>query len=154
MSVCLNFEVWENLGSLSPVKSGKLYRAIRFPSVFGSCNWKMLLVKSWDHMDPFWKIYDSLSSKSYFYYHFPFFWFFTECSRDFCFYVKTIKFNRFHNGKTFLFHASFKLVSLKRKIKNISPCAIHSNNISETLILFEYFRNMYPCHWRLNRYFL
>ena len=28
---------------------------------------------------------------------------------------------------------------------NISG-AIHSNNISEILILFEYFRNMYPCH--------
>ena len=25
---------------------------------------------------------------------------------------------------------------------------IHSNNISEILILFEYFRNMYPCHRR------
>ena len=30
---------------------------------------------------------------------------------------------------------------------NISG-AIHSNNVSEILILFEYFRNMYPCHWR------
>ena len=30
---------------------------------------------------------------------------------------------------------------------NISG-AIHSNNISEILILFEYFRNMYPCHRR------
>ena len=28
---------------------------------------------------------------------------------------------------------------------NISG-AIHSNNISEILILIEYFRNMYPCH--------
>ena len=25
---------------------------------------------------------------------------------------------------------------------------IHSNNISEILALFEYFRNMYPCHRR------
>ena len=31
---------------------------------------------------------------------------------------------------------------------NISV-ATHSNNISEILILFEYFRNMYPCHRRL-----
>ena len=31
---------------------------------------------------------------------------------------------------------------------NISG-AIHSNNISEILILSEYFRNMYPCHGRL-----
>ena len=32
---------------------------------------------------------------------------------------------------------------------NISG-AIHSNNILEILILFEYFRNMYPCHWHFN----
>ena len=25
---------------------------------------------------------------------------------------------------------------------------IHSNNISEILIVFEYCRNMYPCHMR------
>ena len=31
---------------------------------------------------------------------------------------------------------------------NISG-AIHSNNISEILILFEYFRNLYPSHRRL-----
>ena len=30
---------------------------------------------------------------------------------------------------------------------NISG-AIHGNNISEILISFEYFRNMYPCHRR------
>ena len=74
--------------------------------------------------------------------------------------VKTTKFNRFHNRKTFLFHVSLKLVWLKRRIKNISPHsffskkvlfynisgAIHRNNISEILILFEYFRNMYPWH--------
>ena len=28
--------------------------------------------------------------------------------------------------------------------------AIHSNDFSEILILFEYFRNMYPCHRRLS----
>ena len=80
--------------------------------------------------------------------------------------VKTIKFNRFHNRKTFLFHASFNLVWLKREIKNISfinyswkkklfyniSGAIHSNNISETLILLEYFRNMYPCHRRFRKH--
>ena len=33
---------------------------------------------------------------------------------------------------------------------NISG-AIHSNNISEILILFEYFQNMYPCHRRLKK---
>ena len=30
--------------------------------------------------------------------------------------------------------------------------AIHSNNISEILILFAYFRNMYPCHRCLRQY--
>ena len=33
---------------------------------------------------------------------------------------------------------------------NISG-AIQSNNISEILILFEYFGNMYPCHRRLRK---
>ena len=28
--------------------------------------------------------------------------------------------------------------------------AIHSNKISEILMLFEYFRNMYPCHRRFS----
>ena len=74
--------------------------------------------------------------------------------------VKTIKLNRFYNRKTFLFYISFKLVWLKREIKNIFLInhswkkilfhnisgAIHSNNISEILILFEYFRNIYSCH--------
>ena len=106
------------MGSLSLVKSGKLYHTFRFPPVFGSCNSKMLLVKSWDNMDPFWKIYDSLSSKSYFYYHISFLLTFSQnVTRGFCFDVKTIKFNRFHNWKTFLFHVSFKLVWLKREIK-------------------------------------
>ena len=36
---------------------------------------------------------------------------------------------------------------MKKIFYNISG-AIHSNNVSEILILFEYFRNMYPCHWR------
>ena len=36
----------------------------------------------------------------------------------------------------------------KKVFRNISG-ATHSNNISEILIYFEYFRNMYPCH----RYF-
>ena len=35
----------------------------------------MLLLKSWDNMDPFWKIYDSLS-RSHFYYRISFFWLF------------------------------------------------------------------------------
>ena len=34
---------------------------------------------------------------------------------------------------------------------NISG-TIHSNNISEILILLEYFRNMYPCHRRFKQY--
>ena len=33
---------------------------------------------------------------------------------------------------------------------NISG-AIQSNNVSEILILFEYFGNMYPCHRRLGK---
>ena len=43
------------------------------------------------------------------------------------------------------------LIIYEKKILfyNISG-AIHSNNISEILILFEYFRNMYPCHRRFN----
>ena len=36
---------------------------------------------------------------------------------------------------------------------NISG-AIHSNNISEILILFEYFRNMYSCHRHFTKYTL
>ena len=110
---------------LSLVKSGKLNHTFRFPHVFGSCNSKMLLVKSWVKMDLFWKIHDPLSSKSreriYF---FSSGYVFTECyTRFFCnnsFDVKSIKFNRLHNRKTFLFHVSFKLVWLKREIKNIS----------------------------------
>ena len=57
-------------------------------------------------------------TRNKFYYHISFL-------RDFfcnsSFNVKTIKFNRFHNRKTFLFHVSFKLVWLKCEIKNISP---------------------------------
>ena len=36
---------------------------------------------------------------------------------------------------------------------NISD-AIDSNNVSEILILFEYFRNIYPCHRRLKHLLL
>ena len=36
---------------------------------------------------------------------------------------------------------------------NISG-ARHSNNISEILILFEYFRNMYPCHRRFKHIYI
>ena len=71
--------------------------------------------------------------------------------------VKTIECHRFHNRKIFYFTLDW----LKREIKifsslinhekilfhNISG-AIHGNNISEILILFEYFRKMYPCHRR------
>ena len=32
--------------------------------------------------------------------------------------------------------------------------AIDSNNVSEILILFEYFRNIYPCHRRLKHLLL
>ena len=160
------------MGSLSLVKSGKLNYTFRFPLVFGSCNSKMLLVKSWNNMDLFWKIHDSLSSKSQERISIIIFLFFWLVSHDvtpdfFCynsFDVKSIKFNRLHNRKTFLFHVSFKLVWLKREIKifllinyswkkifyNISG-AIHSSNISEILILFEYFRNMYPCHRRFTK---
>ena len=42
---------------LSLVKSGKLYHKFPFPPFFGSCYLKMLLVKSWDNMDPFWTIW-------------------------------------------------------------------------------------------------
>ena len=40
----------------------------------------------------------------------------------------------------------------KKLFYNISD-RIHSNNISEILILFGYFRNMYPCHRRLSLIF-
>ena len=40
----------------------------------------------------------------------------------------------------------------KKLFHNISG-AIHNNNISEILMLFEYFRNMYPCHKRLKQKF-
>ena len=41
---------------------------------------------------------------------------------------------------------------MKKKILfyNISG-VIHSNDISEIFILFQYFRNMYPCHMSLSR---
>ena len=38
---------------LSLVKSGKSYHKFPFPPFFHSCYLKMLLVKSWDNMDPF-----------------------------------------------------------------------------------------------------
>ena len=41
--------------------------------------------------------------------------------------------------------------SWKKELFYISD-AIHSNNISEILILFEYFRNMYPCRKRLKKF--
>ena len=90
-----------------------------------------------------------------FYYHISFLRdFFCNNSFD----TKTIKFNRFQNRKTFLFHVLsnwfewnvkwkiFLLINYswqKILFYNISG-AIHSNNISEILILFEYFRIMYP----------
>ena len=125
----LKFLSLENLGGSSLVKSGKLYPTFRFPPVFGSCNSKILLLTSCDNMDPFWKIYDWLSPKLQEIFSiitFLFFWLFSQnVTRDiFCnnsFDVKTIKFNRFHNRKTFLFHVSFKLVWLKGEIKNIYP---------------------------------
>ena len=121
------------MGSLSLVKSGKLYHTFRFPPVFGSCNSKMLLVKSWDNMDPFWKIYDSLSSKSHFYHrmlHATFLTFFD---------VKIIKFNRFYNRKIFLFHVSFELVWNK---KYFSSLIIHEKKyfifqVRYTAIIFQ-----------------
>ena len=45
------------MGSLSLIKLGKLYHNFPFSPVFGSCNSKMLLVKSWNYMDPFCKIW-------------------------------------------------------------------------------------------------
>ena len=96
------------MGSLSPVKSGKLYYTFRFPPVFGSCNSKMLLVKSWDNMDPFWKIYDSLSSKSYFYYHISFLLTFSQnVTRDF-----------------------FVTIALTSKVQNLIDCTIEKLFIS------------------------
>ena len=147
----------KNLGSLSMVKSGKLCHTFRFPPVFGSCNSKMLLVKPRSShqrcsmqkgvLRNFTKFTEKHLCQSLSFNK-------VACLRP--------AFNRFHNRKTFLFHFSFKLVWLKREIKNISPHqlfmkkmlfynisgAIHSNNISE-IILFEYFRNMCPCHRRL-----
>ena len=111
--------VWLNPGSYN----------FRFPPVFGSCNSKMLLVNSWDNMDPFWKIWLAFIkvTRKNFYHHISFLLttFSQNAVRDFfcnnSFNVKTIKFNRFLNRKTLLFHVSFKLVWLKREIKNISP---------------------------------
>ena len=122
ISVCSNFKVWENLGNLSLVKSGKLNHIFRLPPVFGSCNSKMLLIKYCDNMDLFWKVHETLSWKN-FYYHISFlliFWLFSQnVTRDFfcnnSYDVETIKFNRLHNRKYFLFHVSFKLVWLKRE---------------------------------------
>ena len=126
------------MGSLSLVKSGKLNYTFRFPLVFGSCNSKVLLVKSWNNMDLFWKIHDLLSSKSQQRISiiiFLFFWLFSQnVTRDFfsnnSFDVKSVKFNRLHNRKYFLFHVSFKLVLLKREIKKyFSLLIIHEKNI-------------------------
>ena len=42
---------------------------------------------------------------------------------------------------------SFVTIALTSKLLNSG--AIQSSNISEILILFEYFQNMYPCRRRL-----
>ena len=89
------------MGSLNLVKPGKSNYISRFPPVFGSRNSKMLLVKSWDNMDLFWKIHDLLSSKSQeriFIIIFFFLWLFLQnVTRDFfcnnSFDVKSMKFN-------------------------------------------------------------
>ena len=88
------------MGSLNLVKPGKSNHISRFPPVFGSRNSKMLLVKSWDNMDLFWKIPDSLSSKSQerIFIVFFFLWLFLQnVTRDFfcnnSFDVKSMKFN-------------------------------------------------------------
>ena len=123
--------------SLSPVKSGKLYHTIRIPPVFGSCNSKMLLVKSWDNMTRFHQSHKKEFLLSHF---FSSDCVFTKCyTRLLCnnsFDVNTIKFNRFHNRKTFLFHVSFKLVWLKREIKKyFFSLIVHENKYC--LIIFE-----------------
>ena len=85
---------------------------------------------------------------------------FTKCYVQlFCnnsFDVNTIKFNRFHNQKKFIscfFQTGlietwnkkyFSSLFMKKIFYNISG-EIH-NNISEILLLLEYFRNMYLCH--------
>ena len=114
------------MGSSGLVKSRKLNHTFRFPRVFGSCNSKMLLVKSWDRIH-FEKFIIIRVTRKDFYYYIPFLLtlFSQNVASDFScnnsFDAKTIKFNRLHNRNFFLFHVSFKLVWLKREIKNISP---------------------------------
>ena len=148
------------MGSLSLVKSGKLYHTFRFPPVFGSCNSKMLLVKSWDriHFEKF--IIIKVARKN-FYYHIPFLLFSQNVTSSFfCNKTFDVKLENLidctNNRKTFLFHVFqtglieawnkiyfSSLIIHEKKILfyNISG-AIHNNNISEILILFEYFWNL------------
>ena len=96
-------------------------------------------------------------TRNKFYYH-------TSFLRDFfcnsIFDVKTIKFNRFHIFISCFFQTGLIEINHFNQIINYSwkkiiiyniSGGIHSNNISEKLLLFEYFRNMYPCHSRLTQ---
>ena len=123
-------------------------------------------------MKNLWLAFTKVTRKK-FYYHISFLltMFLLNVTRDFfcnnSFDVKTMEFNRFHNRKSFYFtflsnwfdwnvyKKMFLLINyLWKKVLfcNISG-AIHSNNISKILILFEYFRNMYPCHRQFWKFF-
>ena len=148
------------MGSSSLVKSRKLYHTFRFSPVFGSGNSKMLLVKSSDriHFKQF--IIIKVARKN-FYYHIPFLLFSQNVTSSFfCNKTFDVKLENLidctNNRKTFLFHVFqtglieawnkiyfSSLIIHEKKILfyNISG-AIHNNNISEILILFEYFWNL------------
>ena len=126
------------MGSSSLVKSRKLYHTFRFPPVFGSCNSKMLLVKSSDriHFEQF--IIIKVARKN-FYYHIPFLLFSQNVTSSFfgnkTFDVKTRKFNRLHNRKTFLFHVfQTGLIETWNK-KYFSSLIIHEKKYS--FIIFQ-----------------
>ena len=152
------------MGSLSLVKSGKLYHTFRFPPVFGSCNSKMLLVKSWDNMDPFWKIWFAFIKVTR---EFLFFWqFFHRILYATFFLIIAWRQNYeiwwISQWKNFFISCFFQiglietwnkkyfssLITDEKKLFYSISGAMHSNNISEILILFQYFRNMDPCHRR------
>ena len=106
------------------ISLGKLYHTFCFPPASGSCNSKMLLVKSWDRI------------------HFKKFMI-IKVARKIS--IITFLFFCFHKMLQATFFVTIPYSWRKIWFYNISG-AIHSNNISVILILFEYFRNMYPYH--------
>ena len=130
------------MGSSSLVKSRKSYHTFCFPPVFGSCNSKMLLVKSWDRIH-FEKFMIIKVARKTFYYHIPFL--LTMFSQNvpsdvFCNNSLMTKLYNLTDStieKLFFFHVSFELV-LKREIKNILYYIIHEKKYSFIIFHVRY----------------